>query len=397
MPLSDWIEASIVLPSGLAAVPGAMRLYPYQREIADAIGDPDIERVTLQKSARIGFSVLVAAAIGHFTTNDPSPVICLLPVESDCKDFVASDLEPLFAASPALAGILRDASRIGQRGKSRSTMLSRFFPGGSLRVVASKAPRNLRAKTARVLFIDEADAMSMTGEGSPIDLATKRTLTFSDRKIVLGSTPLDEETSHICRSYAASDMRVFEVPCVECGSFTEIKWAHIEWQAGQPETASFRCPHCNALVEEAHKAGMVAAGRWRATAPDIKGHAGFKLNGLVSLLHNARWSVLAAEFLAGKDDPERLQVLSTRCWASHGGSKAMKLTKPGSRRELSRSDWTGYRQRFCASPLAWIFKTTARRRPSRVFRGMGLATCWRTLSCMVRRVASKSGKTSMTS
>jgi phage terminase large subunit GpA-like protein len=105
MALSQWIEAAIVLPSGLAAVP-AMRLYPYQAAIADAIGDPDLERVTLQKAARIGFSVLVAAAIGHFTTNDPLPVICLLPVESDCRDFVASDREPLFEASPALAGDL---------------------------------------------------------------------------------------------------------------------------------------------------------------------------------------------------------------------------------------------------------------------------------------------------
>ena len=150
--------------------------------------------------------------------------------------------------------------------------------------------------------------MDMTAEGSPIDLATKRTLTFADRKIVLGSTPLDEETSHVCKAYAASDMRVFEVPCPACGAFTEIKWQHIEWQAGEPDTAAFRCPHCNALVDESHKPGMVAAGRWRATAPEVRGHAGFKLNALVSLLHNARWPVLAAEFLAAKDDPERLQV-----------------------------------------------------------------------------------------
>jgi phage terminase large subunit GpA-like protein len=80
--------------------PGPMRLYSYQREIADAIGDPEIDRVTLVKAARIRFSVLVAAAIGHFCSNDPSPVICLLPVESDCRDFVASDPEPLFAAKP---------------------------------------------------------------------------------------------------------------------------------------------------------------------------------------------------------------------------------------------------------------------------------------------------------
>jgi phage terminase large subunit GpA-like protein len=55
-PLSQWIEASIVLPERLCAVPGPMRLYSYQRQIADAIGDHEIERVTLQKAARIGFS-----------------------------------------------------------------------------------------------------------------------------------------------------------------------------------------------------------------------------------------------------------------------------------------------------------------------------------------------------
>jgi phage terminase large subunit GpA-like protein len=66
MALSEWIEASVVLPEGLCAVPGPMRLYSYQHEIAECIGNPEIERVTLQKAARIGFSVLVAAAIGHF-------------------------------------------------------------------------------------------------------------------------------------------------------------------------------------------------------------------------------------------------------------------------------------------------------------------------------------------
>ena len=241
--LSEWISREIRLPEGLCAAPGPMRLYPYQREIADAIGSGEYERVTLQKAARIGFSALVAAAIGHFCTNDPSPILCLLPVESDAKDFVRSDLEPLFAASPALRGVLSDAPTVGQRGKRRDTMLSRFFPGGSLKIIASHAPRNLRRHTARCLFIDEADAMEAGDEGSPIDLVIKRTLTFSDRKIIMGSTPLDEETSNICRSYAASDMRVFETPCKACGTFTEILWQHIEWPPGEPEKAAYRCPH----------------------------------------------------------------------------------------------------------------------------------------------------------
>ena len=215
------------------------------------------------------------------------PILAVQPTQDDCRDFVVSDLEPMFKASPALAGIFGDEARTGQRGKTRATMLSRQFPGGSLKIVPSKSPRNLRRHTARILCIDEADAMPDGPEGSPIELVIKRTLTFADRKIILGSTPTDEETSNVCEAYAASDMRVFEVPCPACGTFAEILWRHIEWQPSRPETAAYRCEACNALVDESHKPAMVEAGRWRATAPDVKGHAGFRLNALVSLLHNA--------------------------------------------------------------------------------------------------------------
>ena len=45
--LSEWIERNVYLPDGVSALPGPVRLWPFQREIADAIGDPAIERVTL--------------------------------------------------------------------------------------------------------------------------------------------------------------------------------------------------------------------------------------------------------------------------------------------------------------------------------------------------------------
>ena len=52
---------------------------------------------------------------------------------------------------------------------------------------------------------------------------------------------------------------------------------------------------------------MIAQGRWRATAPEVKGHAGFRINCLVSPHHNARWGKLAAEFMQAKRSPETLQ------------------------------------------------------------------------------------------
>jgi phage terminase large subunit GpA-like protein len=189
----------------------------------------------------------------------------------------------------------------------RDTILSRFFPGGSLKIVAAKAPRNLRRHTARVLLIDECDGMESSGEGSPIDLAQKRTLSFGDRKIVMGSTPGVEDLSFIVPAYEASDKRIFEVPCPACGAFTEILWQHIEWPPGEPSHAACRCPHCEELISEEHKLAMIEAGRWTITAPDVQGHAGFRLNSLTSPLANASWGILAAEFLDAKDDPAKLQ------------------------------------------------------------------------------------------
>jgi hypothetical protein len=44
----------------------------------------------------------------------------------------------------------------------RNTLLHRIFDGRSLKIVAGKAPRNLRRHTVRVLLIDEADAIEVS-------------------------------------------------------------------------------------------------------------------------------------------------------------------------------------------------------------------------------------------
>ena len=198
--LSEWIEREIVLPEGTTALPGKVRLWPYQREIADAISDPLIERVTLVKPVRVGFTTLLTGAIASFVANEPAPILCLLPTEADARDYMVSDVEPIFDSSPALHGLLT-ADHDG----ARNTLLHRRFPGGSLKLVAAKAPRNLRRHTARILLVDEADAMEIGAEGNPLRLAERRTLSFANRKIVIGSTPLFEDTSAVLRSYAQSD------------------------------------------------------------------------------------------------------------------------------------------------------------------------------------------------
>jgi phage terminase large subunit GpA-like protein len=165
------------------------------------------------------------------------------------------------------------------------------------------------------LIVDECDAMEPTSEGDPLRLAERRTLTYGNRKIVIGSTPVFADASPVLKSYGASDQRVFEVPCPSCGGFFEILWSHIVWPKDpdgreRPDQAGCECPHCKVMIAERQKAQMVSAGAWRATRPEIEGHPGFRLNSLVSLLANASWAKLADEFLSANDDPAQLQVFS---------------------------------------------------------------------------------------
>ena len=152
------------------------------------------------KPVRVGFTTLLTGAIGSSLLMNLRRVLCLLPTESDARDYIVSDLEPIFAASLLLRGALAVDSEEGER----NTLASKRFPGGSLRIVAARAPRNLQRHPARVLIVDEADACESGLEGNPIRLAERRTLSFANRKIIIGGTPLFEHTPHVLRSYVVS-------------------------------------------------------------------------------------------------------------------------------------------------------------------------------------------------
>jgi phage terminase large subunit GpA-like protein len=116
--LSDWMEENIRLPAGESAVPGPIRLWGYQRGVADAIGDPLIERVTVIKSARIGYTTLLVGALANYVHNDPSSLMCLLPVKDDARNFVVSQVEPVFAESPVVRAKL-GAAKDNSTGRTR--------------------------------------------------------------------------------------------------------------------------------------------------------------------------------------------------------------------------------------------------------------------------------------
>ena len=265
VPLSEWIEAQIVLPEGLMRRPGPMRLYPLPTGDCRRHWRPGNRAGDHAEGGSDRFCALLAAAIGSYCINDPSPILAVQPTQDDCRDFVVSDLEPMFKASPALAGIFGDEARTGQRGKTRNTVLSRQFPGGSLKIVPSKSPRNLRRHTARIL----CDRRGGRDAGRAGRLADRTR--HQAHAHVFG--PQDNLRQHANRRRDVERLRGLrsERHASFRGSVSGLRSLRgnhleaIEWPAGEPETAAYRCEACNALIEEEHKPAMVEAGRWRAT------------------------------------------------------------------------------------------------------------------------------------
>ena len=311
--LSQWAEKYAVLSRETSAQTGRFHAFPYQIGIMDAITDPTVEMVTVQKSARVGYTKILDHVAGYYIHQDPSPILVVQPRVEDAEDYSVTEIEPMLRDTPVLAEIVGDPKKKDSRQKINKRI---FRNGASISFVGANSPGGFRRITARIVKFDEVDGYPVMGagkEGDQIKLGIKRTESFWNRKIILGSTPTVKGESRIEKSYANSDQRKYYVPCPHCGEYQVLEWGSpdtpygMKWDKdengiGIPESVFYVCKATGCMILEDDKEDMVERGQWRATKP-FKGHAGFHIWAAYSLFVNASWRNLVAEWLEVKDDP----------------------------------------------------------------------------------------------
>jgi phage terminase large subunit GpA-like protein len=311
--LSQWAEKYAVLSRETSAQTGRFHAFPYQIGIMDAITDPTVEMVTVQKSARVGYTKILDHVAGYYIHQDPSPILVVQPRVEDAEDYSVTEIEPMLRDTPVLAEIVGDPKKKDARQKINKRI---FRNGASISFVGANSPGGFRRITARIVKFDEVDGYPVMGagkEGDQIKLGIKRTESFWNRKIILGSTPTVKGESRIEKSYANSDQRKYYVPCPHCGEYQVLEWGGpdtpygMKWDkdengVGLPDSVFYACKVTGCVIREADKEDMVERGEWRATKP-FKGHAGFHIWAAYSLFVNASWRNLVAEWLEVKDDP----------------------------------------------------------------------------------------------
>lgn len=316
--LNEWSEQYAILSAETSAQTGRFRPYGYQIGMADAITDPSVEMVTVMKAARVGYTKLLDHTIGYYVHQDPSPILVVQPRMEDAEDFSKTEIGPMIRDIAVLSVLAGDV----KAKQSNQTILKKTFRNGaSVTFIGANSPGGFRRLTTRVVLFDEVDGFPVGGagaEGDQIALGIKRTETFWNRKVVLGSTPTIKGLSRIEKSWEQSDQRYYFVPCPHCGEMQPLEWGGrdtphgIKWHRDDegnhlPETAFYVCRANSCVIDEIDKPEMIERGEWRATKP-FRGHAGFHIWAGYSPHVNASWAKLAAEWLDVKADPLRRQT-----------------------------------------------------------------------------------------
>ena len=319
--VSEWADTYRELPSW-SAVPGKWRTenVPYQKEVMDALTDSELHVVALMWAAQGGKSEVINNAIGRFAHLDPCPIMMIQPTLTDAEDYSKRRIAPMIQETSVLRELFSDP-------KSRNTtntILSKFFPGGSLNIAGANSPSGLASKPIRLLMADETDRYpdSAGTEGDPIEIAKKRTTTYWNWFLLLTSTPLDKGASRIEDEYLAGTQEEWQHRCPNCGEYHVISHEQMHCESEtyidnkkekhvMVKTVAWHCPDCGfAFTEQEMKR---APQKYVAQNPDaIKaGRRSFYVNAFSYLWTS--WETVMSEWLEAQGDPEKEKaVYNTR-------------------------------------------------------------------------------------
>lgn len=326
--LSEWASENFYLPPESSYIEGGWEAYPYQPAIMDAISNDDIREVWFSKSARVGYTKMIVAAIGYFAQHRQRNQAVWQPMDDDADEFVKTEIEPMIREVDCVRAIFP----CFEKKHKHNTLRLKQFLGSALYIRGGKAAKNYRRISADAVYLDELDGFDtdIEQEGDPVTLAGKRVEGATFPKIIGGSTPKIKGVSMIeYRADLAEYYFRFYVPCPHCDIYQPLRWGGrdadfgFKWLDSNPETAAHLCGECGGLFTQDQYLEVWEYGCWMTEdGVYIDDEGGFRdendkpLPTPLSVAFHiwtayspmTSWPLIVREFLAAKDDPSKLKT-----------------------------------------------------------------------------------------
>jgi phage terminase large subunit GpA-like protein len=283
-------------------------LTPYIPPIIDAFAEEGVTKVTVMKSAQVGYTRGLVALAGWIACEKPARTLIVMPTTSTALDFNRDKLQPAIDQSPSLKRRIFPYTIKGRQGSSAS---HKAFANGSITITGANSAADLQSRTIRFALTDEIDQWpaDLEGQGSPMAMVDARQMAFhADRTYakLQGSTPTLKGASLVEREFEGGDQRRWTMTCPHCGSHDlRFRFAQLRYNAKPPYDAWYEPECCGTVIEHWQKADIIRTGRFVADNPEPGRQPSFHISTLISQF--TTWDKLVETYLAAGDDPQKLK------------------------------------------------------------------------------------------
>lgn len=260
----------------------------YMTEPANELDNPNFTSEIFVGPAQAGKTLsLILNWVAYSVKCSPMDMMVVSPSQSASRDFSIRRLDRLNRHSPEIGKML-------SRHRDADNKFDKQY-GSMLLTLAHPSATELAGKPIPRVALTDYDRMeeNVDGEGSPFDLASKRTTTFGTFAMTLAesspSRPLEDPrwiantpheappTTGILALYNRGDRRRWYWPCPHCNSYFEGEFSMLEWDdrgdpASSAETARMRCPKCTETIHYESRQKMNLAGIWVREGEAIDRH-----------------------------------------------------------------------------------------------------------------------------
>ena len=260
--LDDFL-AGLVLPDTTPKFD--LGSYPYQREILESVFSGRYKRITVMKSAQVGFTSCLMAICAYYIAKKPSSIMLAFNTGKIQTTNAKLRFQPFLDRTPMTKDLMQ-----GDTVKAKDhTMLSKQFTNNAkLLIVNAGSADGLRSIPASILLADETSGWADTGAGNPISLFENRGISDPSSILVMGSTPLRHD-ENIHKYFKLGTAEYWNIKCGKCKKWERFTFEQFRFDEASVENDSievkYECPTCKDIISESGVNRLVSAGRFTAT------------------------------------------------------------------------------------------------------------------------------------
>lgn len=274
--------------------------------------DDEWRELIIMKSSQLGFTLAYLILIAYWIAEVRQNAIFAIDSMEEARRISKSRLQPMLQACDKTKAKLDES-------EDEQSNLTLYLLACTIYLMGSYGKGTWRNKSASLAVLDELDAYKVDDEVEPIDAARNRLKAVEGAKLIAGGAPETEHHPTAKEEKTGTRHRCF-LPCPHCDHYQQLVWenvrfSHCKDMAGEydlPRVLAetyYECELCHKpIYEDQHKAAMLRRRKWRQTNPKpFPRRLSLQISDLYSPFAEARWGVIAVEFIQAQGNPGALK------------------------------------------------------------------------------------------